>query len=334
MTMRPSILLLLLLPALATPAWAAPLDIVPFQIANRSPVTQLFGLPGPGSALLLPPDANAIEFAEDTVQNFAHDSSGDEAVLFDGESYRFNLNLRRGLTPRVEIGIDLPYLAHRGGSLDGFIEDWHDAFNLPQNKRDKAPHDRLLYSYVRDGKQEILVDDDSQGIGDIRLNGAWQIKGADAGNPWATALHASLKLPTGDSDDLLGNGSTDLALWFSATRSWQLEGSALALFGSLGAMGLTDGDVVEDQQNNLVGFGTLGAGWRPLDWLVLKLQVDSHTPFFDSDLKELGDPAAMLTFGGDVALGASSALEIGISEDIATETAPDVVFRLALRSRF
>jgi hypothetical protein len=28
------------------------------------------------------------------------------------------------------------------------------------------------------------------------------------------------------------------------------------------------------------------------------------------------------------------ALEIGISKDVATETAPDVVFRLALRSRF
>lgn len=334
MTMRLPTLLVLLLPALAAPAAAAPLDIVPFQTANRSPVVQIFGLPAPGTAQLLAPGENAVEFAVDTVQNFAHDSSGDEDLFFDGESYRFNLNLRRGLTPRFEAGIDLPYLAHRGGSLDDFIEDWHDAFNLPQSGRDKAPHDRLLYSYIRDGKQEILVDDNAQGIGDIRLNGAWQITGADVGEPWAASVHASLKLPTGDSDDLLGSGSTDLSLWLSATRSWQLEGSALALFGSLGAMGLTDGDVVEDQQNNLVGFGTLGGGWRPLDWLVLKIQVDGHTPFFDSDLKELGDPAAMLTFGGDLALGESTALEIGISEDIATETAPDVVFRLALRSRF
>ena len=327
-------LAIVLLLACSTSAAAAPLDILPFQTANRSPVAQLFGLPGPGSALLLAPGENAVAFAAETAQNYAEDSSADEAVLFDGESYRFNLGLRRGLAPRLEVGLDIPYLAHRGGSLDGFIEDWHDTFGLPQNGRDQAPHDRLLYRYVRDGKEEILVDENTEGFSDIRLNGAWQLTDSTDGNPWATALHAALKLPTGDSDDLLGSGSTDLALWLAGTRSWPLDGAAVALFGSLGAMGLTDGDVIADRQNNLVGFATLGGGVRPFDWLVLKLQVDGHTPFFDSDLKELGDPAAILSFGGDLALGDRSVLEIGLSEDLATETAPDVLFRLALRSRF
>jgi hypothetical protein len=99
-------------------------------------------------------------------------------------------------------------------------------------------------------------------------------------------------------------------------------------------MGMTDGDVVEEQQRNLVGFAMLGGGWRPWSWIVLKLQLDGHTSLYDSDLKELGDPAAILTVGGDLALGEKTALEIGVSEDIATETAADVVFRLALRSRF
>lgn len=334
MTARHLSILALLLPALATPVWAAPLDILPFQASNRSPVVQIFGLPGPGTARLLAPGEYAAEFAVDTAQNFTHNRSGGETILLDGESYRFNLNLRRGLTPRFEAGIDLPYLAHSGGFLDGFIEDWHDIFGLPQNGRDKSPHDRLLYSYTRNGRQEILVDDAAQGLGDIRLNAAWQVKTADAAAPWGAALHAALKLPTGDSDDLLGSGSTDLALWLSAARTWAGDGSAFALFGSLGAMGLTDGDVIEDRQHHLVGFATLGGGWRPFDWLVLKLQVDGHTPFYDSDLPELGDPAALLTLGGDLALSETLALEIGVSEDLATETAADVMVRLALRSRF
>lgn len=326
--------LFLLLPLLAAPAWAAPLDIVPFQTTNRSPVVQIFGLPAPGTARVLAPAENAVEFAVDTAQNFTHNNTSNEAILLDGESYRFNLNLRRGLAPRFEAGIDLPYLAHSGGFLDGFIEDWHDTFNLPQNGRDDAPHDRLLYSYVSDGKQEILVDDDAQGIGDIRLSAVWQLSDPADAAPWDAALHVSLKLPTGDSDDLLGSGSTDLALWLAAARTWAGDGSAVALFGSLGAMGMTDGEVIEDRQNNLVGFATLGGGWRPLDRLVLKVQADGHTPCYDSDLPELGDPALLLTFGGDVALGDKTALEIAISEDIATETSPDIVIRLALRSRF
>ena len=71
-----------------------------------------------------------------------------------------------------------------------------------------------------------------------------------------------------------------------------------------------------------------------LDWLVLKIQVDGHTSVYDSDLPELGDPVAILTLGGDLAVGDTTALEIGLSEDIATKTIPDVIFSLALRCRF
>lgn len=319
---------------LAGSAAGADLAISPFQTGNRAPMTQIFGLPTPGHALVLPPGEHAAELALDTAQNYTHNSSGGESAFFDGETYRFNLNLRRGLTPRLEVGLDLPYLMHRGGFLDGFIEGWHDTFGLPQNGRDKAPRDRLRYSYIRNGKQEVLVDDHAQGIGDLRLNAAWQLARSTGDEPWGTALHAALKLPTGDSDDLLGSGSTDLSLWLSGNRTWRQGDSALALFGSFGLMGMTNGDVVEEQQRNLVGFAMLGGGWRPWSWIVLKLQLDGHTPLYDSDLKELGDPAALLTVGGDLALGEKTTLEIGVSEDIATETASDVAFRLALRSRF
>jgi hypothetical protein len=78
----------------------------------------------------------------------------------------------------------------------------------------------------------------------------------------------------------------------------------------------------------------LGIGWRPYSWLVLKLQLDGHTALYESDLPELGDFATVLTFGADFALGARTALEFGLSEDLIADTAPDFVFRFALRSRF
>jgi hypothetical protein len=335
MTWRRRLTLLLLLLALPAPGFAAPLEIVPFQTANRSPVAQIFGLPGPGTALLLPAGGTAAEFAVDTANNFSKNAHGDEVSFLDGETYRFSLGLRHGVTPRFEAGFDLPYLAHSGGFLDTFIEGFHDTFGLPQSGRDNAPRDRLLYSYRRAGVEEIRVDDDTAGVGDVRLGAAWQLwRGAEGQPPRGGALRASLKLPTGDSDRLLGSGSTDLALWLSATRGWRLGGTELAAFGAAGAMALTDGQVLKEQQRNLVGFGTLGAGWRPLDWLVLKVQFDGHTPFFDhSDLRELGS-AVQLVMGGDLAVGERTSLELGLSEDIAVDTSPDVVFRLALRHRF
>jgi hypothetical protein len=326
--------LVLTLTALVPSGWAAPLEIVPFQTANRSPVAQIFGLPGPGTALLLPAGGNAAEFAVETAQNFAKNTSGDEVSFFDGETYRFNLALRRGVTPRLEVGLEIPYLSHRGGFLDGFMRDYHDVFGLTQSGRNNHPRNRLLYSYVRGDVQEILVDEHTEGLGDIRLRAAWQLWRNETGQPRGAALHASLKLPTGNSDDLLGSGSTDLAVWVSGTRGWEKKGSARALFGAVGVMGLTDGDVLRDQQRNLVGFGTIGGGWRPADWVVLKLQLDTQTPFFDSDLQELGWVMGQLLLGVDLALGERTVLEVGVNEDIVVDTAPDTVFRLALRSRF
>ena len=90
MTIRLLSFLAMLLPVFAAPAWAAPIDIVPFQTANRSPLVQIFGLPAPGTARLLAPGASAVAFAVDTAQNFADSRSGNETVLLDGESYRFN----------------------------------------------------------------------------------------------------------------------------------------------------------------------------------------------------------------------------------------------------
>jgi hypothetical protein len=325
---------ILFLTTFSTTALAAPLEILPFQTANRNPVAQIFGLPGPGTAILLPPGGTAAEFAIDTAQNFTKNTSGDEISFFDGETYRFNLVLRHGVLPRFEVGLDLPYLIHRGGFLDGFVEGFHDTFALSQSGRDNNPRDRLLYSYVRGGKQEILLDDHAEGLGDVRLRAAWQLWQAETGPPRGAALHASLKLPTGDSDRLLGSGSTDLALWVSGTRGWEWGSTELALFGAAGVMAMTNGKVAEEHQRNLAGFGTLGGGWRPASWIVLKIQFDGHTPFYDSDLPELGDFAGQLIMGGDLALGKQTVLEIGVSEDVIVDTSPDAVFRLALRSRF
>lgn len=333
MSLRTLALLVLSSLPLST-AWAAPLEIVPFQTANRSPAVSIYGLPAPGTAILLDAGETGAELATETVQNFAKNESGAEESMFDGETYRFDLTVRHGIAGRFEAGIAVPYLMHRGGSLDNFVENFHDTFGLPQGGRDRVPQDRLLYSYSDRGRDEILVDDDAEGFGDLRLLAAWQLCKNLDGPPRGVALHASLKLPTGDSDDLLGSGSTDLALWAAGSHGWATGYGDVALFGTAGLLGMTDGDVIPDRQNNLVAFGMLGGGWRPLDWLVAKVQLDTHTPFYDSDLKDLGNPSFQLTSGFDFAVGERTALEIGLSEDIAPETAPDVVFRVAVRSRF
>ena len=100
-------------------------------------------------------------------------------------------------------------------------------------------------------------------------------------------------------------------------------------------MYMSPGDVLPDLQRSLVEFGTLGAGWSPLDWLAFKLQFDGHTPFYrDSRLRELDDGSVQLTIGGTLGFTRNTSLDLGVSEDIVVKTAPDVVFHLALRTVF
>jgi hypothetical protein len=151
----------------------------------------------------------------------------------------------------------------------------------------------------------------------------------------AVALRASLKFPTGESDQFRGSGSTDFSLWVTASDDYKLPLGHLTLFGAVGIMALTDGKILRDQQRNWVGFGGLGIGWSPLSWLAFKIQFDTHSPFYrGSELRELNAYAGQLTMGGTLAFSDRTTLDIGVTEDIIVLTAPDVVLHFSLRRRF
>lgn len=314
-------------------AAAEPVDpAIPFATSNQSPLVAIFGLPSAGAATVLAPGKTAVELRADLASLCSSDEKADETVLLDGESYRFTLALRHGVAGRFEFGLEIPYVMHRKGFLDSFIVDWHDFFHLPQGERDDMPYDRLSYNYVKNGQTEVDLDNESDGLGDLRLTGAWQLWQREGEEPQAMALRASLKLPTGDADRLLGSGSTDLALWLSGSQTFH-EGS-LALFGAAGALFMSDSDVLADQQHHTVAFGTLGGGWRPLNRLALKAQVDGHTSCYrGSDLPELSD-SLQLAVGGSVGLTETLTLDLAIAEDIAVATAPDIVFHMSLKQIF
>jgi hypothetical protein len=113
------------------------------------------------------------------------------------------------------------------------------------------------------------------------------------------------------------------------------EWGSLGLFGSVGGMVMTRGDVLPDQQNSLAGFGTLGLGWGPAEWISFKLQLNAHTPLYHgSSLDELSKTSLMLTSGGSLKLPGNYLLDIGVSEDVAVAASPDVALNLTLRKRF
>jgi hypothetical protein len=315
---------------------AAASEIAPFASVNQSPLVSIYGLPGAGNFLLMEPGRTEIGLNTALSSNYTKNDNARESIVLDGETTRFTLMVRRGLAPRFEVGVKLPYSIQGGGFLDSSIESYHSVFGFPQGGRDQAPRNRLLYNYRRDGVDRLRVDASGSGVGDLAVTGAWQLYRSTGNEKQGLALNVSLKLPTGDSDQLMGSGSTDIALWLTGGSEARFEFGKWTTYGAAGMLYLTEGKVLPDQQKNWAGFGSLGLGWQtPLSWLALKVQADAHTPFYrDSELRELGAYSVQLIAGGTLYLSGQTSLDIGVGEDLAVATAPDVSFYLTLRNRF
>jgi hypothetical protein len=310
-------------------------EITPFYTQNQSPVIQIFGLPSIGDPSLVPPRKADLRFIIDLANHFIEDENPRESIVLDGQSTRISLDARYGISKNFEVGLAIPYILEGGGFTDGFIDWYHNTFGFAAGGRDHAPSNRLLYQYQKDQQVLLKVNKSSNGIGDIQLMGGLQLYQSAVKPSRAISLRTSLKLPTGDSQQLHGSGSTDLSLWITAGEDFRPGIGHMTLFGAGGVMGMTDGDVLKDQQRNWVGFGVLGLGWSPARWIAFKIQANAHTSFYkDSGLEELNAGSLQLTIGGTLSFSKNINLDLGVTEDPLNRASPDVVFHRALRGRF
>ncbi|WP_303720772.1 DUF3187 family protein [Malonomonas rubra] len=329
--MKRSLVTLLLL-LCCSPLWAAEVELRPLQVSNQAPLAALCGIPTLDRARLLAEGSFELGFRWDLASNYTTGSNLREQLIFDGESSRLELRVDRGFDNGWEAGMEIPVIAHRQGNLDSFIEGWHDFFGLSQGGRDTTANDQLNYSYQQGGNSRVLLKDETTGLGDVRLLLSRQLSVADDS---AVALHASLELPTGDADKLLGSGSFDLAVWISGEHLWRPAEQRLALHWGGGLLASDSGDVLSSQRRPLVGTATLGLAWSAWPMLALQLQLDANSSLFeDSGLRQIDEAAAQLAIGGALALGEQTRLELAVVEDVAVDTAPDVTFHLALSHRF
>ncbi len=326
-----------LLASWCRPCHAEPLEITPFHTFNQSPLVQIYGLPAAESAVVQPAGKGWTLLAVDVANSYLKRETAREELFLDGEGERITLALRYGVASRMELGMDLPLVAYNGGVFDGFIEDWHEFFGLPQGQRPGAPKGGLGFAYARDGRQRLEMDEAGLSLGDLRFTGGWQLYNDGGDNPVALALRGSLKVPTGSSSRLTGSGGTDMALWLTGSSDYALPGKwgHATIFAAGGGLATSDGQVLKEQRRNLVGFGTLGFGWSPADSFALKAQLSGHSAFYrDSEFSELSSGAMQAVFGGTVAFSPRTTLDIALSEDITVGASPDVALHLGMGHRF
>jgi hypothetical protein len=304
--------------AAAAPAWAG--EFVPG--GNGGTLARGFALPAPGQAQVVPRGRSETRLTFDVTNEYvARGACADECILLDGETSRLRLAHRRGLGGGWEFGIEVPLLDRGGGFLDGWIQDWHGWFGLPNGGREFSASGQYRYYYERDGV--VLLDETrgGSGVGDVELTLGRAI---GAGR----VLRAMAKLPTGD-EDALGGGNAGGALWLEQAlplpRNWN---GYLALGGSYNERG----EVLPDMQNHEVAFGGIGLLMPVTRTVRLSAQLYAHSRLYDgSELTPLARIAAPLTLGLQFRTGRRGSVEVGFQEDPSVDGSPDFSAYLSLR---
>ncbi|MFN2329975.1 MAG: DUF3187 family protein, partial [Chromatocurvus sp.] len=296
----------------------------PIHTSNRIPFITIHGLTPARSAYLLPQGRTEASLHANAANTSIVDGAGPRRTVIDGETHRLELDVRRGIANDWEIGVNLPVLRHSGGFLDRPIEEWHEVFGLPNGNRDRLPRNRLLFSQRGANGSGFLLDDSGGGIGDLQVSLSRQLNDG-------LALRNTLKLPTGDGDRLTGSGAAALSTSLHASGRFRTR---LHWHASGGLLLSGSSDVLGKQAKSTLAFGSTTLAWEVSDALVLKAQLDAHTAAYGGTGEPLNRATFQLSLGAAFAIADGWALDIGFSEDIAVETAPDIGFHAGLKHRF
>src|SRR5690606_26534324 len=95
------------------------------------------------------------------------------------------------------------------------IQEFHDAFDLPNGGRELVPNDQFRSSLVIDDRL-VYEGEQRPGLGDLAVTQAWRLVGGP-GSPFRLALRTGVELPTGDADRGYGSGEIDLGAALAMT---------------------------------------------------------------------------------------------------------------------
>jgi hypothetical protein len=244
-----------------------------------------------------------------------------EQLYVDAETVELDLGVARAAGAwRFRAG--LPVIWRGAGTLDSFIDTWHDVFGLPDGNRPLVPKNDYDVRYARAGRSTVVVQDGTS-IGDLHLE-AGRVLVANEGSELVGWVGA--ELPTGSESRSTGNGGVDFAGWLSGRVAL---GERVDLSGQAGVVAPGgDGPV---PAADVAGFGTLALGWRLGQSFTAIAQLDAHSSLADDTSTDFLGEALVLTLGGRIRLKSGAAFEAGVSEDVLVDHSPDVVFHFGWR---
>ena len=239
------------------------------------------------------------------------------------------LALEQGLSEDWSLGVEIPWVRHGGGRLDGAIDAYHDLFGFSDGGRSGAPQDRVLLGWDDGSRLRFGLSEQRSGLGDLRIALARRLL---AEPDRQLTLRAGLELPTGSADDLIGSESPDTHLGLHLSDRRLLADRGWTLHLSAGVLLQGDDEITGDARERLVGWASGTLALPLTERWALKGQLDTHTATADTALRQIGGWSVQGGLGLAFRIRRNLVLEGGFIEDLRPGSAPDIAFQFALRS--
>lgn len=287
----------------------------PLALRNTNPFIQIFGLPPMESGRIIPKGKNKFQLTFDLANNSISAASSSENLKIIGQSYRASLIWKRGLSPDLEIGAEIPYIIHRGGFTDTTA--------------------RPTYKYSRGDDQVVSLTNNNSGLGDIRVfAGKAFISSADR----ELKARVSFDIPTGDDRKLHSNSDVDFAISLAGTENKLLTKWDTTLFAHAGLLVIGQnpgsGPAIKKVRRETALFAGISLNRKYNEYIDAKIQLEGHTPMYRSSLRQLGRASTLLTVGGTLHIDTNTTLDFSIGSNLFTNVAPDFPFHFALSRHF
>lgn len=248
-----------------------------------------------------------------------------ENIYLDYESYRFNFSYQYGINDNWNLKLDIPVMHQTGGAFDAAIDDWHVLLGLPRDKRPFVENNQYKINYQKHNTSLIGLNESNSALGDIQIALARSLLND---SQKSLSLWGSLKLPTGDTDKISGNGAADFSAWLALnlqlSQNWLINTNAGVVI-----LGKNTFKNIPLSEHAL--YGHIMLGWKASNSINLKVQLQGHTSYYHQSQLNILDDSYFLSFGGSIKINPCNQLDIAMNQDVKVGSSPDVGLLISWR---
>lgn len=307
----------------------------PLQVENRSPFIQHYALAVPSFHDLLENKQARLESHFEVANYLSRTSDQNQQLFIDGETWIWTNTLYFPISSESMMSIRVPWVRHSKGQTDHIIYTFHDVLKLPQNGRDKREDDQFIWQLEGDSGRLYLMESAQSDLGDIRFNLTLNTSKPNE------QINAYIELPTGRFDKQSGNDKLDIGLsltrrnpeWL-ANRDW-LKDYPLSIWYGTGLAFVSHHQTMQElDPNRWIINAQFGLAWEINTNWQFKSQLDSHSPIFSSDIRELGWIPVLASLGFQYNLNQDIRITMSLTEDLRPRVTPDAIFSIGTSVEF